>query len=112
VGIVDRLEQKELAVRERSTKDRRQVLVHVTAAGVDLVRSVPSPLQYRLAEGLSRLDDAELITIGRSLEQLVELLELEKGEEVAPLLDIAPIDETSPEVVKPHSPIESGDTHG
>ena len=112
VGIVDRLEQKELAVRERSMVDRRQVLIHVTAAGVDLVKSVPSPLQHRLAEGLASLPEDELITIGKSLEQLVELLELEKSEEVAPLLDFAPIHESPGPDQTPTPPTNTGDTHG
>lgn len=112
VGIVDRLEQKELAVRERSMKDRRQVLIHVTASGIDLVKNVPSPLQHRLAEGLSTLTEDELITIGKSLEQLVELLELEETEEVAPLLDIAPIHEPQGSETASSTTKDPGDTHG
>jgi len=108
VGIVDRLEQKSLAGRERSQVDRRQVLVYVTATGVDLVRSIPSPLQYRMAEGLAEMPDAELLTIGRSLEKLVALLELEPSERVAPLLDIAPIPESE---TNPELPIHDGEDH-
>lgn len=97
VGILNRLEQKELAVRERSMTDRRRVLVHITSTGIDLVGAVPSPLQTRLSEGLASLSEEELITIGRSLEQLVTLLELDDSEETAPLLDIGPIaDATAP----------------
>lgn len=94
-GILDRLEQKNLSVRERSTQDRRQVLVYITAAGIDLVEAVPSPLQSRLSSGLSRLTEEELITIGKSLEQLVALLELDEAEELAPLLDFGPISDSS-----------------
>ena len=112
VGILDRLEQKELAVRERSMKDRRQVLIHVTRAGVDLVKNVPSPLQYRLAQGLAALPEDEQITIGKSLEQLVELLELEKSEEVAPLLDIAPIHEPHDREHSSPTTKDPGDSHG
>lgn len=97
VGIIDRLAQKDLVVRERSMKDRRQVLIYVTPKGIDLVQAVPSPLQARLAGGLAELSENEQIEIGRSLERLVELLELESTEETAPLLDIAPIAEASPQ---------------
>jgi DNA-binding MarR family transcriptional regulator len=38
VGLVDRLEEKGLVSRERSTRDRRQVLVALTEAGEDLLR--------------------------------------------------------------------------
>jgi len=59
VGILDRLEQKGLVQRERGTVDRRQVLVHVTPAGRDLLLRVPSPLQDRLAAGLAQLPETE-----------------------------------------------------
>jgi DNA-binding MarR family transcriptional regulator len=109
VGILNRLEQKQLAVRERSMKDRRQVLVHITASGIDLVRSVPSPLQTRLSEGLANLSEEELITIGRSLERLVNLLELDQSEDTAPLLDIGPIADAT--AAGPDEPITPGDEH-
>jgi DNA-binding MarR family transcriptional regulator len=65
VGILDRLEQKGLVARERSAVDRRQVLVHVTAAGRDLLARVPSPLQDRLAAGLARLPEKEQLALAR-----------------------------------------------
>lgn len=94
VGILDRLESKAWIVRERSTRDRRIVLVHVTDAGVQLVETVPSPLQSRLAQGLDELTEAELMTIAHSLERIVDLLEV-SDPEAAPLLETRPIEETS-----------------
>jgi len=40
VGLVDRLVTKRLAVRERSTTDRRRVLVRLTPQGIRLVERV------------------------------------------------------------------------
>ena len=94
VGILDRLEAKELIVRERSTKDRRIVLLYITDKGRKLVATVPSPLQNRLAEGLSGLTEAELLDIGKSLETIVDLLEVADSE-AAPLLETREIEETS-----------------
>jgi len=92
VGILDRLELKGLVVRERSTQDRRIVLGHITDSGRELVDTVPSLLQNRLAAGLSRLEERELIVIAQSLERIVSLLEVGDGE-VAPLLEAGPIEE-------------------
>lgn len=94
VGIFDRLESRGLIVRERSTQDRRVVLVHITKGGRNLVKTVPSLLQNRLAEGLDALPENELLVIAQSLEQIVDLLEV-ADVEAAPLLETRPIEETT-----------------
>lgn len=93
VGIFDRLESRGLIVRERSMQDRRIVLVHITKEGRELVATVPSLLQNRLAAGLGGLPDSELLTIAHSLERIVNLLEVTDAE-AAPLLETRPIEET------------------
>jgi DNA-binding MarR family transcriptional regulator len=40
VGLIDRLMAKGLAVRERSTEDRRQVFIHLTTRGVRILKRV------------------------------------------------------------------------
>lgn len=81
VGIVDRLEAKGLAKRERSAPDRRKVLVAATEAGRSLVARAPSALQGTLAEALQHLSDEEQIMIARSLEKVVDLMELGRFDE-------------------------------
>jgi len=93
VGILDRLEFKNWVVRERSTGDRRVVLVNLTPEGEDILAKAPSLLQDRLASGLCDLPEKEQLTIAQSLETLVNLLEMEKHE-AAPLLEAGPIAET------------------
>jgi DNA-binding MarR family transcriptional regulator len=93
VGIVDRLEQKRLMLRERSTTDRRQVLLHVTPEGRDLLMRVPSPLQQRLASGLSRLPRSDQLALATAVEQICELLEV-PDDGSAPLLETRPIEES------------------
>jgi DNA-binding MarR family transcriptional regulator len=93
VGILDRLEDKGLVVREREKTDRRIVRVSVTPAGIDLARTVPSPLHQTLTEGLDALPEPEQAAIALALEQVVELMEAEH-------LDSAPILETGP-IFKP-----------
>lgn len=94
VGILDRLEAKKLVARERSTQDRRVVLVYATDEGRRFLDSAPSLLQNRLAEGLAQLPEAEQITIAQSLETIVDLLEV-TDPEAAPLLETREIEEAS-----------------
>jgi DNA-binding MarR family transcriptional regulator len=62
VGLVDRLVSKRLAVREKSTMDRRRVLVRLTPRGIRLVARVSAAnrgelrrLRPRLTQLLARL---------------------------------------------------------
>lgn len=94
VGILDRLEEKGLIVRQRSTEDRRMVRVSATDAGRALARRAPSPLQQTLANALNSLPELEQATIALALERVVALME-------APSLDYAPMLTTGP--INPHA---------
>lgn len=74
-GIVDRLENKKLVVRERSLEDRRKVYVKITQAGRALIEKAPSLLQDSFAESLQILPELEQAAIALSLERVVELME-------------------------------------
>ena len=76
-GVIDRLEKKELIVRERDTKDRRKVFVNVTDAGKELTYSAPSLLQDKLSNALRQLPELEQAAIAMSLERVVQLMEVE-----------------------------------
>ncbi len=86
VGIVDRLEAKELLKRERSQTDRRRVLISATEKGVVLAGASPSPLQDRLRAALDALPELERAAIALSLERIVELMEIGQID-AAPILD-------------------------
>ncbi|MCP3175580.1 MarR family winged helix-turn-helix transcriptional regulator [Desulfuromonas sp. KJ2020] len=90
VGIVDRLEEKGLVVRQRSSRDRRQVQVAATEAGQALATAAPSPLQESLADALKELPELERVSITLSLEKVVDLMEARKID-AAPLLATGPI---------------------
>ena len=94
VGILDRLEEKGLVARRRSQEDRRLVQVTATAAGAELARQAPSPLQQTLANALKSWPELEQATIALSLERVVALME-------APPLDYAPILTTGPITTEP-----------
>jgi DNA-binding MarR family transcriptional regulator len=89
VGILDRLEGRGLARRERDTTDRRVVNIIATPAGKRVARKAPSPLQDNLHEALMRLPKLEQATIALSLTRIVDLME-------AGHIDAAPILESAP----------------
>ena len=75
VGIVDRLEEKKLVMRNRDSKDRRLVHISITPQGEQLIAAAPSLLQDTLADALVQLPELEQISITMSLEKLVDLME-------------------------------------
>ena len=83
-GILDRLESKGLIKRERSTTDRRKIIVKATDSGIELIDNAPSPLQDKLTEAINQLPELEQTAITLSLELIVELMEVGH-------LDAAPI---------------------
>lgn len=93
VGIIDRLEQRGWVMRERSLKDRRQILIHTTETGRELLSSVPSPLQDRLEKGLGALPAKEQVELATAIERIVELLEVPDFG-AAPLLETRPIEDS------------------
>lgn len=87
VGIVDRLEEKDLVQRIRSTTDRRSVKISVTEKGQQLLSNAPSPIQESLARALQHLPELEKVSIALALEKVVDLME-------ARHIDAAPVLET------------------
>lgn len=75
VGIIDRLEEKDLVQRKRDPFDRRRVQIYVTTQGADLITAAPSLLQETLVSALKELPEPEQISITMALEKLVDLME-------------------------------------
>jgi DNA-binding MarR family transcriptional regulator len=73
-GIVDRLVARQLATRERSSKDRRVVSVSITEAGKALVHAAPSPLQERFVGELAVLSSEEREIIRVTLNKIVHMM--------------------------------------
>ncbi len=87
VGILDRLENKNLIKRIRDKNDRRIVNVNITDKGRKVTDQSPNLLQDNLANALKDLPDIEQTTIALSLDRVVNLMEAEH-------LEAAPIIET------------------
>lgn len=90
VGIVDRLEEKNLVERNRSSKDRRQVHISITPRGEQLIADAPSLLQDTLATALTELPEIEQVSITLSLEKLVDLMEA-RHIGASPVLETGPL---------------------
>ena len=66
--LLDRLEKKALARRERCPKDRRQVLVAITTSGRRLLAALDHPVAEADDELLARLGSRRTITLIRLLD--------------------------------------------
>jgi len=87
VGILDRLEGRELVARTRSKEDRRVVEIDLTEKGKNLVLQAPVVAQGLLVKGLEKLPDKELLRIADGLDQLVKIL---GAQEIPPQLLLSP----------------------
>jgi MarR family transcriptional regulator, organic hydroperoxide resistance regulator len=76
-GIVDRLEKKGYALRERSIEDRRVVKVKLTSEGDNLVKKAPNPAQGKMIYGLRKMGEKDLELIHKSVHKLVEIMEVQ-----------------------------------
>jgi DNA-binding MarR family transcriptional regulator len=104
VGILDRLEDRGLAVRTRSDADRRVVTVELSAQGKELVRKAPMVAQGLLVSGLETLPRQRLARIADGLDQLVGIL---GAQELPPQLILSteinkPVKEGRMAPTKPH----------
>ena len=74
VGIIDRLEEKNLVSRARDIKDRRSISIDITTKGKEFVQEAPYLLHNRLSENLQALTEEEQNVIANALNLLVNLL--------------------------------------
>ena len=69
-GIVDRLTERKLVERVRDERDRRAVLVRLTAEGRKTLDQIASLTNARMRPLLARLTEAELEIVRRAMELL------------------------------------------
>ncbi|WP_338465757.1 MarR family transcriptional regulator [Novosphingobium sp. ZN18A2] len=92
-ALVDRLVSAGFVTRQRSERDKRQVLLAVTAAGEKMILDAPDMLQAQFRERFRSLPYWEQAMLLSSVERLGELLGAQ-GIDAAPLLDAGAIDRT------------------
>lgn len=90
--ILNRLEQRKLIVRVRSTKDKRIVNAQLTPQGVEILETVPSLLHELFIERFEELAYLDQKALFDTLSQLTVMMDVQ-GLDASPFLDIV-----SPEV--------------
>lgn len=78
VGIVDRLEAKELVERIRSSTDRRAVELSLTDLGREVAASAPDVAQTLLISGLAGLTNEQFQCVETGMQLMVTLLKAEQ----------------------------------
>ncbi|CAG20737.1 MarR family winged helix-turn-helix transcriptional regulator [Photobacterium profundum] len=88
--ILDRLEKRELVVRERSKLDKRKVHAHLTEKGIEVIAKAPLPLQDSFVSQYQDLDDWEQSLLLSSVQRISSMMKAEHLN-VAPLLEVGSI---------------------
>lgn len=86
VGVIDRLEKKGLLKRERSLKDRRYTFITLTDDGKEKVKKLPTALNRKFTESLSKLSNEEQNQIVTALDSIVNLIEADQID-ASPILE-------------------------
>ncbi len=76
-GVVDRLENKGLAERMRTSPDRRVITIQLTEAGKKLAQNAPPPIQQKIIDGLKQTKTTKVEQIARSLNMLTDMLDVQ-----------------------------------
>lgn len=113
--ILNRLEQRGLIQRVKDTKDRRRVLVTLTATGRDHIQHSPPLLQEQFIRRFEQLEDWEQTQLLSSLQRIAAMMNAE-GIDASPVLSSGAIN-ASPAVIDElleadsHNSSETGTGH-
>lgn len=89
--ILDRLEKKALIARERSTTDRRKVLVYLSDSALDILKDAPLPLQDQFTRQFNDLQEWEQLMLISSLGRIAKMMDAQHID-AAPVLDVGTLD--------------------
>ena len=92
VAVLDKLEAKGMAVRYRSTIDRRVVHVRLTDAGRQALTTSPGLLGEGFIAGLARLSPDEQAAMATAVDRLATMMQLRPS----PTVDAVGDDDTPP----------------
>lgn len=90
-AILDRLEKRKLAYRERSKKDKRKVHAYLTSQASDILKEAPVPLQEHFTAQFNDLQDWEQAMIVASLQRVARMMDAQNID-ASPVLDIGVLD--------------------
>ena len=89
--IVDRLEQRQLLRRERSSEDKRKVHLYLAEAAHEILKNAPVPLQEQFSRQFSQLQQWEQTMILSALQRVAEMMDAQDID-ASPFLDIGMLD--------------------
>ncbi|WP_424929721.1 MarR family winged helix-turn-helix transcriptional regulator [Amaricoccus tamworthensis] len=84
-AIIDKLEARDLILRQRSETDRRQTNVTITDQGREVVDDAPDALQQRFVQAFGRMQNWEQAQLLASLERVAAMLDA-KDIDASPVL--------------------------
>jgi DNA-binding MarR family transcriptional regulator len=90
-GILERMVKRGLVSRQRSERDKRQVLIHLTPAGEQILAQAPPLMQASFLKQLEHLEDWEQTMILSALQRIIHMMGAE-ALAVAPILAPDPFD--------------------
>jgi DNA-binding MarR family transcriptional regulator len=89
-NILDRLETRELVVRERSTIDKRKVGLHLTELGTKALENAPKPLQEHFIDRFEKLEEWEQTQLLATMQRIASMMDAEDLD-AAPMLEVGAI---------------------
>ncbi|HSF20255.1 MAG TPA: MarR family transcriptional regulator [Vicinamibacteria bacterium] len=97
--ILERLEERGLVERRRSSEDKRRMDCSSTPAGAELLAQKPSLLQERFVSELERLSDWERSFLLSALQRVADMMHAE-GVQAGALLTTGPATATAEQTVE------------
>lgn len=94
-SILDRLVDKGLVYRERSTEDKRKVHAYLTEDAVALIKDAPAPLQKQFTKQFEALNEWEQSMMISSLQRIAQMMDAEDID-ASPVLDVGILDRKNP----------------
>lgn len=88
--ILDRLEKRELVVRERSKLDKRKVHAYLTEKGKEVLAKAPLPLQENFVSRFHELEEWEQSLLLSSVQRISSMMNAEHLD-VAAVLEVGSI---------------------
>lgn len=90
-GILKRMEKRGLVIRQRSSPDKRRVMVCITESGIRLLSTAPPVMQESFLKKFRKIESWEQTMILSTLQRLVSMMDA-NAISAAPFLSAAPLE--------------------
>jgi len=108
-SILDRLEKRELVMRERSSVDKRKVHARLTERGLETLRDAPMPLQAQFTRQFNDLHEWEQTMIIAALQRVAYMMDAQYID-ASPVLDVGTLDRSTEPGGNIQGLIDAGDS--